>query len=192
MKKNILDEFWVNWNEMGLKERSETLKRVSNRLKEEVPTQSDLSNFQSKLREYQDEINALREERSKTLISFSKKNDEKHQLEFVNYDPWNPMKNEKPSAEIKACELQYYNGEIDIEELANKLKRVPRGEYPVILDDLWNDWTKKSIEEQVHLFFIALNRTEKGELSAIDAINKSAHRSYLESKLNVDLTILYW
>ena len=94
---------------------------------------------------------------------------------------------EMPSAEARAIRWQLDNGEITIEEYAEKIKIVPRGTLPVVLDPFWADWEKKSLEEQVHTVMKAINYPHEGKCSGIDILNLGAYILDVEAKLGFNL-----
>ena len=49
-KKNILDEFWIDWDQKEWKDKYETMKKVAHRLMEEIPSREDLINLGKKQR----------------------------------------------------------------------------------------------------------------------------------------------
>lgn len=188
MSKNILDEFWINWDEKSWNDKSQTLKKVAHRLMEEIPSRNDLDNLRGKMQNLRDT------EEDKALITPSRELIEKWHQELIqkygeNFSPWAEI--ERPSKEARECRSQYEKGEITLEEFIEKLKYLPRGTVPVITDHLWVDWEKKSLEEQVHLVMISTGIHPKGVISIIDLWNECAHRDYVEEKLGFELPKAY-
>lgn len=178
-KKNILDEFWIDWDQKNWQDKYSTMKKVAHRLAETIPTKEDLDNLREKTKN-------VKEAENKDLITPNEKYLEKVHEEISNkydedYDVFAKM--EDPSTEALTCRRQLDNGEITIQEYAEKIKKVPKGTVPVILDNFWAQWESKSIEEQVHLVMAAINYPHEGIQSSIDSLNLGAYIQDVQRKL---------
>ena len=54
MTQNILDEFWVNWDQKDWADKYVTMRRVARRLVESIPSKEDLNNLRDKTKNLQD------------------------------------------------------------------------------------------------------------------------------------------
>lgn len=185
MNKNILDEYWKNWDKMQWSDKYDMMRNVALCLMQGAPSSDDLVNLRIKLKN-------LRDTEDKCLITPSEQFIKKRHQELIkqygeDYDPWRPLKIEMPSKEAKDCCQQLYQGEITIKEYAEKMKKVPRGTVPAVLDDFWVDWELKSLEEKVHLIMAALGGPRKGVCSGIDILNLGAYSFDVEEKLGCKL-----
>ena len=181
--KNILDEFWVNWDEMQWSDKRDTMSKVALCLAENIPSSEDLVNLRLKLKN-------LRDTEDRCLITPSRESIEKRNQELIqerDEDCFAPIIREQPSVEAKACWWQLDDGKITITEYAEKMKNVPRGTAPIVLDAFWVDWESKSLEEQVHLIMTALAFPRKGVYSGIDNLNLGAYILDVEDKLGCRL-----
>ena len=183
MTQNILDEFWVNWDQKDWAAKYVTMSKVARRLVESIPSKEDLNNLRDKTENLQDTKDKCIITPSRELIEEQypelKKEIEEGRSGFVDM--------EMPSVEARACRWQLDRGEITIGEYAEKIKSVPRGTLPVVLDPFWADWEKKSLEEQVHNIMKAINYPHEGKCSGIDILNLGAYILDVEAKLGFNL-----
>lgn len=185
--KNILDEFWIDWDQKEWSDKYETMKKVAHRLMEEIPSKEDLRNLGEKTKN-------LQQTRDLCLITPNEEFLEKiRQKNIQQYgednSPWARI--ERPSKEARECRHQYERGEMTIEEFTEKLKHVPRGPAPVLFDQLWENWESKSLEEQVHLVMVAIGSHPHGVISGIDLFNENIHQFYVEDRLGFELPSAY-
>ena len=186
-KKNILDEFWIDWDQKEWKDKYETMKKVAHRLMEEIPSREDLINLGNKTKN-------LEETRDWCFITPSEETLEKFHQELMqkygeDYSPW--AKIEMPCKEAREYRSRYERGEMTIGKFTEKLKHVPRGATPVLFDHLWINWEAKSLEEQVHLVMFAIGNHPHGVMSGIDLFNENIHQFYVEDKLGYALPAAY-
>ena len=183
MTQNILDEFWVNWDQKDWTAKYGTMKKVARRLVESIPSQEDLNNLRDKTKNLQDT-------RDKCIVTPNMKWIEEHCPELkkeIEKGGSGFVDMEMPSAEVRACRRQLDSGEITIGEYAEKIKTVPRGTLPVVLDKYWIDWERKSLEEQVHIVMKAFYSQSAGKCSGIDVLNVGAYILNVEAKLGFNL-----
>ena len=183
MNKNILDEFWVDWDNKQWCDKKEAMSKVAFCLMENIPSSDDLINLRIKLKN-------LRDTEDRCLITT---NIESNEISFeeltrerVGAHSSNPTM-ERPSAEARACRRKLDDGEITISEYAEEMQTVPRGTAPIVLDAFWADWDSKSLEEQLHLVMAALGYPRKGVTSGMDILNLGAYILDVEEKLGCRL-----
>ena len=183
MNKNILDEFWVDWDNKQWCEKKKAMSKVALCLMESIPSSEDLMNLRLKLKN-------LRDTEGRCLITPNIESNEIAFEEFARERVGAHSSNstmERPSAEARAWRRKHDDGEITISEYAERMQTVPRGTVPIVLDAFWADWNSKSLEEQLHLVMAALGCPRKGVTSGIDILNLGAYILDVEEKLGCRL-----